>query len=142
MMSETERLHCLHKEMSMGGTDEGFRCKKCNQLLYLYSDIQIAQIEKLQHEVPIDASEELKNILTKLYPEWRAQFVQANSEYSRVQHLGPKGVMPDIHRKTAKLLKAVWDGEELRREKPREVAMDMIGHLFLLITLMDNEDGK
>jgi hypothetical protein len=81
-------------------------------------------------------------ICADLVPEWEKLFVEKNSGYGEGHRdLGIKAQYVDIHRKVSKLRRAFWDGEELTGEQPREVLLDLIGHCFLAISLLD-EDGK
>lgn len=80
-----------------------------------------------------------------LLEEWVIQFVGKQRDYGdHADDLGAPGQYAEIHRKIGKLKKAMWDGEMLRGEPAREVCMDLIGHLFLAIKHMDenNYGGK
>jgi hypothetical protein len=94
---------------------------------------------------PLQPSLQAQQILNKYLPEWQDLFVRKNAKYKRVvgTNLGPRGVFPDINRKTAILRLAVWDSEPLPQgsEDVREVINDLIGHLFLLRWELDNEQA-
>lgn len=77
-------------------------------------------------------------IFAKLVPEWTCQFLEKNAAYGEdPAPLGPGAEFVEIWRKAKKLRRSIWDGEEIGAEGPREVAMDLIGHCFLLIELLD-----
>lgn len=79
-------------------------------------------------------------IMERLLIEWADMFMLKNLSYgSDANRLGVKGAFVDIHRKEGKLKRAIWDGQKLEGEQPREILMDMIGHCFLTITAMDRE---
>lgn len=84
-----------------------------------------------------------KRIFEDLVPEWSRQFLNANAGYGEGADLGIKGEFVELHRKTMKLKRAIWEEQFIGKEDVREVAMDMIGHAFLLIALHDyDERGK
>lgn len=56
--------------------------------------------------------------------------------------LGVRGQFADIWRKIGKLKNALWDGRTLKGEQPREILMDLIGHAFLTIAMLDRAAGK
>lgn len=70
-------------------------------------------------------------------------FLVAAEDYGEAfRELGPRGQYSDMHRKMAKLKRAVWDGEELQREQPREIAADLIAHCLILMFLLDEEGDR
>jgi hypothetical protein len=82
-----------------------------------------------------------------LEPEWSDQFEKRNAEYGEYDaELGTLGEMVEIHRKYKKLKRAFIEKADTSdwAESPRQVAMDMIGHLYLLIAVIDEEadDGR
>jgi len=79
-------------------------------------------------------------IMAVLMPEWADQFVTKNLDYKDdANRLGVKGAFVDIYRKTGKLKRAIWDGQVLEGEQPREILVDLIGHCFLTIAAIDND---
>jgi hypothetical protein len=77
-------------------------------------------------------------IMTGLVPEWRDQFLEKNAGYGEDHDpLGPAGEFVEIYRKAKKLRRALWDKHPIGDETTREVTMDLIGHCFLLIDLLD-----
>lgn len=56
--------------------------------------------------------------------------------------LGIRGQFADVWRKIGKLKNALWEGRTLIGEQPREILMDLIGHCFLTIAMMDREAGR
>ena len=86
------------------------------------------------------ATAQAHDICERLLPEWRALFLEKNRKYRRVTNdLGPRGVFPDINRKHGILRDRVWDGSDVVGEPTREVILDQIGHLFLMLHMMDDE---
>lgn len=83
-----------------------------------------------------------RHIVQELLPEWRAQFVEKSNDYGDTANdLGAAGQYADMNRKMGKLKRALWDGETLTGEQPREILMDLIGHCFLTIYYIDNGDN-
>lgn len=82
------------------------------------------------------------DIIQRLLPEWIAQFLEANHKYREVKNeLGYKGVLPDINRKYGVLKARVWDDEaDVGREPTRGIILDLIGHLFLMLHMMDEHE--
>lgn len=79
-------------------------------------------------------------IFTNLVPEWAEQFAVGNAKYQDVdQSLGVKGVFPDINRKVGILKSRIWEGKPTVGESTREVINDLIGHLFLMQYLLDEQ---
>lgn len=96
-------------------------------------------------EIDRDAvvTDQAVDIVERLAPEFLLGFLDKNRKYRAVDNsLGSKGVFPDINRKTGILKSRIWDGDASVGESTREVAMDLIGHLFLMIHMMDEEDAK
>lgn len=57
--------------------------------------------------------------------------------------LGSRGQFAELNKKFWKLYHAVWKGDvELIGEQVEEVAMDMVGHLLLLIYCAQVESGE
>jgi hypothetical protein len=85
-------------------------------------------------------TEDATLIINNLLPEWWAQFKKKNNEYgTHDDDLGMRGQYADIHRKMKKLRNALWDGKPLTHEQPREVILDLIGHLFLTLAKGDRD---
>ena len=83
-----------------------------------------------------------RDIHERIFPEWSAKFLVKNAGYGATHALlGIKGCFPDLYRKVHKIKSAIWDGKDLVGEQPREILMDLIGHAFMIISLMDQEDG-
>jgi hypothetical protein len=53
--------------------------------------------------------------------------------------LGLPGQFAEIWRKIWKLKRALWDGSRLVGEQPREILLDLIGHAFLAIDMIDRK---
>lgn len=83
---------------------------------------------------------EARDIADYLIPEWWMQFKAKNNEYgTHDDDLGMRGQYADIHRKMKKLRNSLWDGLPLTHEQPREVILDLIGHLFLTLAKGDKD---
>jgi hypothetical protein len=79
-------------------------------------------------------------IMTCLVDEWINTFKQKRQDYQDAhRELGVKAQFVDINRKVVKLRRSMWEGHELVGEQPREILMDLIGHCFLAIDLLDEE---
>lgn len=85
-------------------------------------------------------------IMDELVPEWTRHFLAKAAHYRDKEGfephtvLGERGQFADIWRKIWPLKKAMWDGEELGFEGKREILMDLIGHCFLSVALIDRAD--
>jgi len=81
----------------------------------------------------------LQHILNDLVPEWVVYFRDKNLDYGEdgADELGLGGQYADLNRKMLKLKRALWDGQELKGEQPREILLDFIGHCFLTIDMID-----
>lgn len=79
-------------------------------------------------------------IMDDLIPEWQVLFSSKHGDYGDgATYLGTAGQFADIYRKVTKLKRSLWDGEALNGEQPREVLLDLIGHCFLTIDMIDRE---
>jgi hypothetical protein len=80
----------------------------------------------------------LQYILDDLVPEWEVLFARRNADYGDgAAVLGIRGQYSDMNRKMTKLKRSLWDGYQLTGEQPREILMDLIGHCFLTIDMLD-----
>lgn len=84
---------------------------------------------------------ESRDILGRLVREWSERFAIGQTKYSEIEHLGPAGVFPDVNRKTARIKRDIWEvlPPPEGAEPTREVILDVIGHLFLMLHLYDKE---
>lgn len=86
-----------------------------------------------------DLSIDGRYIMTKLLPEWEERFRAKQRDYGNdANQLGLSGAFVDVWRKAGKLKRALWDGQKLVGEQPREILMDLVGHCFLIIAQMDS----
>lgn len=86
-----------------------------------------------------------RRICTIYVPEWMRTFIEKNRKYRKVDnHLGARGVYPDINRKVGILEARVWDGDEPTdgAESTVEVIDDLIGHLFLMRDMLLQEGAS
>lgn len=83
-------------------------------------------------------SPELYGIVTQHMPHWADLFARKNADYGDgAKVLGVRGQYADINRKMLKLKRSLWDGETLEFENSEEVIMDLIGHLFLTLYMLN-----
>lgn len=88
-------------------------------------------------------TEAAKYISEQLVPEFLELFLEKNAGYGNMHgDLGLRAQYVDIHRKVGKLRRAWWDGKAIGPEQPREVVLDLIGHLFLALELMDGDSAS
>ena len=73
--------------------------------------------------------------------EWFEQFTRRFMEYGEgaADELGLAGQWGDLHRKVAKLKTELWKGIAVddQHEEAREVLLDIIGHAFLAVDMID-----
>lgn len=80
-----------------------------------------------------------------LLQEWINRFMEKQKDYGdAADDLGAPGQYAELHRKMGKLKRALWDGEPLVGEPAEEVLQDLIGHCFLAIRHLrqNNYGGK
>jgi hypothetical protein len=79
-------------------------------------------------------------VFAELLPEWEKLFETKNAGYGEYDgELGPMGEVVELHRKLGKLKRAFLEKADTSNwdESPREVVLDMIGHCFLLLYVLD-----
>jgi hypothetical protein len=82
-------------------------------------------------------------VFAELVPEWEKLFERKNAGYGEYDsELGPQAEVVELHRKLGKLKRAFLDAVDTNEwdEKPREVVLDMIGHCFLLLYVLDERE--
>lgn len=94
-----------------------------------------------------DCPEDMRYIRDSLVGEWWDLYHSKALDYNdgpaeNHRELGIRGQFSDLHRKHGKLKKAIWDGKPLASEQPREILMDQISHCFLMLAMMDEEEGR
>jgi hypothetical protein len=79
-------------------------------------------------------------IITTLATEWAQQFAESNVHYGDDAHgdLGIRAQFVDINRKVRVLRRVFWDGAVTTREDPRKILLELIGHCFLAVELLDH----
>jgi hypothetical protein len=95
-----------------------------------------------------------ERIRTRLVPEWLDHQQDKAADYNtpasaldplagfeNADVLGIPGQFAEIWRKVWKLKRGMWDGATLVNEGVREILMDMIGHCFLAIDMLDRQKG-
>ena len=78
----------------------------------------------------------------KQHQQQKQQDYDANDGFPSHKLLGLRGQFSDIWRKIPKLYKALWLGQKLTGEQPREILLDLIGHCLLSIDLLDSEADR
>lgn len=84
-------------------------------------------------------------IWSRLLPEFWEHFASKAKDYNDVDGfephkvLGVRGQFAEVWRKVWKLKNTLWDGRTLQYEGEREVLLDMIGHCFLAIAMLDTQ---
>lgn len=105
---------------------------------YPYGDDQTG-LETQQYVMALSTVDYVEQVLV---PEWLRRYKQKARDY-RGNHrtLGIRGQFSELWRKVFKLKQAWWEGIPLENEPPREVVIDMIGHLFLALEMLDRPNG-
>lgn len=157
-------IHCL------GITDTAAKPERCDSLEgshaphnwvpveggeFRYCDggqITWGPVDKLGPEwvgkpAPAGEPSDLAYIRDNLVAEWWELYESKALDYNdgpaeNHRVLGIRGQFSDLWRKMGKLKKAIWDGKPLATEQPREILMDQISHCFLMIAMMDDEEGR
>lgn len=85
-----------------------------------------------------DAAGSMAHISQRLLPEVKEHMYAGFQHYGDNHvNLGIKGQFADIWRKIQPLKRALWEDRPLRWESPREICLDLIGHLLLTIRMID-----
>lgn len=88
-----------------------------------------------------ELTETARGILTHELPLALALFLEKNRGYGDMADtLGSRAQFVDMHRKMDKLKRALWEGQDIGREAPREVVLDLFGHCLLMLRQMNIED--
>lgn len=87
-----------------------------------------------------DCPQQVKDILTDVFPTWLDLFQMKSREYGDAAFdLGPRAQFVDMNRKFVKLRRALWEGKELTTESIDEILLDLIGHAFLTLEMRRRE---
>lgn len=87
-------------------------------------------------------TEAARHIMETILQEWVDKFLEKNGDYGDTyKSLGSAGQFAEIWRKVPKLKRAMWDHIPLSGEQPREILMDLIGHCFMAIHLIDKAES-
>jgi len=92
-----------------------------------------------------EAELEERGALAAIFEEAQELHFRKRQDYVRSgkdggDDLGAAGQYAELHRKDGKLRRALWEGEELIGEQPREILLDMIGHAVKAIRYIDTEN--
>ena len=103
-----------------------------------YSDRALCLSLGISEEDWDSLGNQAKRIIGLILPAFAQKFVDANKHYGsgNANALGPAGQFADIWRKIGPLRRALWEGEELTREMPDEICLDLIGHLLLTVDML------
>lgn len=86
------------------------------------------------------AADAMTAISQVLLPEIKEHMYEGFQHYGdNHNELGVRGQFADIWRKIKPLKRALWDGETLTRESPRQICLDLIGHCLLTILMLDEQ---
>lgn len=117
-----------------------------------YENDYKGKTETIVIRIDFPPTEQAAGIFKEQLPEWINNFMIKNAEYAGVngsgeevnnsKFLGAKGQFADIWRKIWKLKSAIWDGKIMNFESPREMLGDVIGHSFLTIVAIDEENNE
>lgn len=82
-----------------------------------------------------------RRLISELIPMFVGRFVEKSLHYgdTNANVLGPAGQFADIWRKIGPLRRALWEGVELTQEGPDEICLDLIGHCFLTIDMIQQK---
>jgi hypothetical protein len=81
----------------------------------------------------------------ELLQEWILHFMEKQRDYGdTADDLGVPGQYAELHRKLGKLKRCMWEGIPMQGEQPDEILLDLIGHCFLAIRHLrqNNYGGK
>lgn len=109
-----------------------------------------AKLEALEHEAkvrrhkyPKPETAAARRILDYVMPATLELFLYKNKGYGDgADSLGARGQFADINRKYWKLRRALWEGEDLTGESLIEVCHDLVGHLWLTIDFLNQQENK
>ena len=80
------------------------------------------------------------NRVEAILAELKQAMVAGHDHYGEMhRELGAKGQYADLHRKLGVLKRVIWEGHDTTREPLREIAMDMMAHLVMLIDVLPLE---
>jgi len=96
---------------------------------------------EIDEELYLQLGPNARHILDQILPEFVGRFAVASLHYGdgNADNLGPAGQFADIWRKIGPLRRALWEGQDLTREEPEEICMDLIGHCLLTIGMLRRE---
>lgn len=101
------------------------------------------ETESDDHPLKFCGPEEMA--LTSIFNEAQELHVKKRKDYQTAEgdvgdDLGAAGQYAEIHRKSKKLKRALWDGQPMVGEQPREILLDLIGHAVKAIRYIDTEN--
>jgi len=81
-----------------------------------------------------------ERILRFILPEAVRRWLDKNEDYGDgVFVFGPKAQIMDVQRKCGKLVNTIWYEQPAKFESTTEVAQDMVGHLLILLYMLDEQ---
>lgn len=83
-----------------------------------------------------------RGALAAIFEEAQALHLKKRNDYMTPEgdvgdDLGVAGQYAEIHRKSKKLKRAMWEGQDMVGEQPREILLDLIGHAVKAIRYYD-----
>lgn len=88
-------------------------------------------------------NDQVLRIVRGVAPEALVNFIAKNYDYSGTADLlGVRGQFAELWRKVGKLKKPLWDDEELKFEQAREIIIDLIGHCYLALDYLDQNQPQ
>lgn len=88
--------------------------------------------------------ERARHNVEKIGAEALARYIEGSLHYGDdfQDETGLKGQWCDIKRKVGPLKRALWDEAILTRESPREICLDLIGHLLMTVDMIDRQADR
>lgn len=102
---------------------------------------QLVEALAIPPEVWDQLGPQAQRIISELIPAFVDRFIGKSVQYgpNNANTLGPAGQFSDIWRKVGPLRRALWEGETLYQEGPDEICMDLIGHCFLTVDMLNEK---
>lgn len=134
-----------HKTMKTRDCNDKFCNRPEHYALTASLSVPVPTPEADYIHITCDGSTPVDDLLKRHLPEVIALFRQKAKDYSAdnmftADLLGSRGQFGDLWRKIPKLYKGLWLREKLNGEQPAEILADFIGHCFLALGFLDDEE--
>lgn len=97
--------------------------------------------EEIVIQIDNPPSDQAAVILFRLMTNWVQEFMSKNADYGDTSaQLGAAGQYAELWRKVGKLKGPLWDGKELNHEQADEIVRDLIGHCFLTLLFLEEDN--